>query len=338
MSRKNMFALFISALVSLGTLFLLFRQVDFDDLSAQLRAADWRYLLGILVLYPLSMLIRAYRWQLLLKEKLAYWRGFHIVNVSYFLNVALPFRLGEIARILLVSREPRQNVGAGLSALTVERLFDLLLALGCVGVGLLLLPTEAKLPQSVTRSLGVLILLVILGMGVVLALPRSHPLVMHLARLFTRPLPATLAEKILHLAEDTLHSFAALATPRRLLTILAWSLLTWATYITFFFIGLFSFFDGLPLGVGFLVTGFVAVGIAAPSLPGAIGVYQAAAVLALDTAGYDAAAATGYAWTLWISQTIAIILGGVVGLSALSLSLGALTRQVQGGLEADAQA
>jgi hypothetical protein len=76
----------------------------------------------------------------------------------------------------------------------------------------------------------------------------------------------------------------------------------------------------------------VAVGIAAPSLPGAIGVFQAAAVLALTTAGYPTGPATGYAWALWVSQTGVTLLGGVIGLSAMSLSFGGLRRDVQAGI------
>jgi hypothetical protein len=85
--------------------------------------------------------------------------------------------------------------------------------------------------------------------------------------------------------------------------------------------------------VGFLVTGFVAVGIAAPSLPGAIGVFQAAAVLALGTAGYETGPSTGYAWALWVVQTVVTLLGGVIGLSAMSLSFGRLRKDMQAGMD-----
>ncbi|HLA42020.1 MAG TPA: lysylphosphatidylglycerol synthase transmembrane domain-containing protein, partial [Aggregatilineales bacterium] len=262
-----------------------------------------------------------------------YWRGFHIINVGYFLNAVLPFRIGEFARILLVSREPEQNIGVGLSAVTVERLFDLMMALLCVGLGLALVPESKTLPQDAREGLGFFIVITVMGGLVLLALPRSHPILMHIARLVTRPLPGSIGGLLVGFAEDTLNSLRAISDLRILLEMLVWSLVTWCSYVGFFYIGLFSFFDSVNIGVGFLVTGFVAVGIAAPSLPGAIGIFQAAAVLALSTAGYDTAAATGYAWTLWIVQTVAILAGGVVGLWAMSLSFTGLTQDVRENIE-----
>jgi uncharacterized membrane protein YbhN (UPF0104 family) len=112
--------------------------------------------------------------------------------------------------------------------------------------------------------------------------------------------------------------------------LLGLSLATWACYISFFYIGLGGFFPTLPpLGVGILVTGITALGIAAPSLPGAIGVFQAAAVLALTAAGYDTTSATSYAWTLWLGQTVWLLAGGVMGLWGMSLSFGQLSHEVQ---------
>ena len=128
-SRRGWLAILLGVIFSLGAIALVFREVNGSEVWEQVRQADERYLIAMLSMYPIAMTVRAYRWRLLLHSRLAYWRGFHIINVGYFLNAVLPFRIGEFARILLVSREPEQNIGAGLSAGTGERLFDLLMAL-----------------------------------------------------------------------------------------------------------------------------------------------------------------------------------------------------------------
>lgn len=327
--RHHYFALVISLLISGGTIALLFRNVDFGELLDQLRQADAFYLLLMVAFYPVSMVVRALRWRRLLKTPLNFWRGFHILNVGFFFNAVLPFRLGELTRVLLMSREPNQGAGPGLSALTVERLFDLTMALLCVGAGLALVPESAALSRETRSTLGGLILITVIGMVVILALPRSHPLLMKAVRWVVKPLPHRWRERLVKFAEETLSSLAVVSTPRRLLTIALWSALTWACYVSFFFIGLYGFFDAPPFSVGLLVTGFVAIGIAAPSLPGAIGVFQAAGVLALNTAGYDTTIATSYAWTIWLAQTGLVILGGVWGLWAMSLSFTQLSHEVQ---------
>jgi hypothetical protein len=302
--------------------------VDIGEMLTQIGQADPRYLALMMTLYPLGMLMRAFRWGFLLEAPLGFWRGWHIVNIAYLFNTVLPFRLGEVTRILLMRREPGHSAGGAISATTLERLFDLMLALGCVGLGLILLPEEAALPRSTTQSFGVLIGLVMAGLAVVLFAPPLHPTLLRLWAVITGRLPY--GDKLYGLAEDTLANLRALADPKRLITLLGLSLATWACYISFFYIGLGGFFPTLPpLGVGILVTGITALGIAAPSLPGAIGVFQAAAVLALTAAGYDTTSATSYAWTLWLGQTVWLLAGGVMGLWGMSLSFGQLSHEVQ---------
>lgn len=334
-SLKNMVLVGVGALVSLGAIGFLFSQVDINEVIENIRQAETAYILILLPLYLLCMYLRSVRWQHLLQAHLPFWRAFHITNIGYFFNAVLPLRLGEVVRILLMSREPNQSAGAGLSALTLERLLDLAFALMCIGIGLVLIPDSAALPAETTSTLGVLIVMTIIGGLGVVFLPRTHPLILRLLKWLSRPLPASLAQRGLKFAEDTLNGLRIIATPRRLLNTLSLSAILWATYYAFFYIGLFAFLDDTPApGVGLLVTGFIALGIAAPSLPGAIGVFQAAAVLALTTAGYSTAIATSYSWTLWVIEIGAIVLGGIWGLSAMGLSLGGLTRQVRQGVEA----
>ncbi len=329
-SLKSLLPLVLSAIFSIGAIGILFSQVNFEEVVENIRQAEAAYLLLLIGVYPFSMYIRSVRWQHFLQAHLPFWRAFHITNIGYFFNAVLPFRLGEVARILLMSREPQQSAGAGLSGITLERLLDLSIALLCVGVGLALLPEGAALSAETTSTLGVLIVLTIIGGMGLIFLPRTHPIILKVAKFFSRPLPDSLARRGLQFVEDTLNGLKIIATPRRLINTVALSFLTWLTYFVFFYVGLFAFLDHTPtIGVGFLVTGFIALGIAAPSLPGAIGVFQAAAVLALTTAGYDTTTATSYSWTLWIIEIGAIILGGIWGLSAMGLSLGGLTREIR---------
>ncbi|KAB2905255.1 MAG: flippase-like domain-containing protein [Anaerolineae bacterium] len=326
---RRFLPIILGAVFSIGAVIILFSQVNFEEVIDNIRGANGLYLLIMGLVYPLSMVIRSVRWQHFLQAHLPFWRSFHITNIGYFFNAVLPFRLGEFARILLMSREPRHSAGAGLSALTLERLLDLSFALMCVGLGLALLPDNAALPAETTSTLGILMVITIIGGMVVIFLPRTHPFILRILHIISRPLPDSLAHRGIKFVEDTLNGLQIIATPRRLFNTLILTTITWSTYFAFFHVGLFAFLEKSPtLGVGFLVTGFVALGIAAPSLPGAIGVFQAAAVLALTTAGYDTAIATSYSWTLWVVEIGAIVLGGIWGLSAMGLSFGRLTREV----------
>jgi glycosyltransferase 2 family protein len=328
LTRNQLFAIAVSAAASLLALYLMFRGIDFDEFSQQIKDARLEYVVAVVLVYPLGMLLRVVRWPLLLEKPLPFWRSFHIINIAYLFNAVLPFRLGEVVRILLNTREPEQTAGASISAATIERLFDLMMALICVGLGLAVVETEESLPSSVTTTITTFIAFTVIGMVVLLFLPRSHPLILGIARTVLSIVPERLSKPLLTFLEDTLRTLRVVATPRRMALVFASSIVTWLAYVLYFYVGLFAFFNDVPVGVAFLIVGFVAVGAAAPSLPGAIGVFQAAAVLALRTAGYDTEAATGYAWVVWFSQTIPVILFGILGLSALSLSFGRLTQDV----------
>jgi uncharacterized protein (TIRG00374 family) len=326
---KRTIAFGLGLLISGVSVLFLFAQVPLSEVLAQMQKADPTTFVAMLATYPLAMFVRTWRWRLLLVEPLGYSRALHINNINYFFNTVLPFRIGELARVVLLSREPRQTIGAGVSSVTVERLFDLMMALACVALGLALSPLESALPSSTLNALGLFLLMSLVGLGGLLFLPIAHPFLLRLLTFFSRLLPVRLHPPLLKFAQDTLDTLRTIATPRRLPLLFAASLLTWVVYVAFFHIGLLSFFGSAPLGLGILVTGLVALGIAAPSLPGAIGVFQAAAVLALSLVAYPTEVATSYAWALWLAQTSVILLGGVLGLSALSLNLAQFTGELR---------
>ncbi|NJL92852.1 MAG: flippase-like domain-containing protein [Anaerolineae bacterium] len=336
MTKRSLIMLGIGALISVGAILLLFSQVELDAFAGHMRGADQRYIAGMVALYFVSTLLRGLRWQTVLVGKLTFWRGYHIVNVGFLLNAIFPFRLGELARVVLMSREPGQNAGSGLSAVALERLLDSIFALLAVGLGLLLLPERAALPPETTFTLGAVLVLALVGVLVVLFLPSTHPLFLSIARFFLKPLPDGLAARLLGFVQDTLEGLRVLADPRRLAISLLASLVLWLTYYGYMQLGLYAFLGDAvpPLEVGLLILGFVAFGGAAPSLPGAVGIFQAAAVLALTTAGYDdTSLTTSYAWGIWVPQIMLLITVGMVSLYVLGLSLVGLTREVQAEME-----
>ena len=312
----------LGAVVSLAAIALVFSQIDFGQFLTHMEQADFRYFVVLLGAYPIFCAPRTWRFAALLNDPPPFGRLFHIININYILNVTLPLRAGELARVVLLSREPGQSAGAGLSGLALERLFDMMAALLAVGLGLAMLPENASLPQETTSTLGALIVITIAGGGAVVLLPKSHPLIERLVRLITKPLPEKASGILMTFTTDTLKGLERISNPRRLITSLAWTFLLWAGYAAFFFAGLSAFMPGpAPLGVTLLTLGFVALGAAAPSLPGAVGVYQAAAVLALTTAGYTGELAASIAWGIWIPQMIMVVIVGMISLWALGLSL-----------------
>lgn len=331
---RHWVSLLIGAIISIAALVLVFRQVDFDSFWQHIRQADTYTILAMILVYLSTLFARTRRWQTLAREPISFWPAFHLINISYLLNAVLPLRLGDLSRILLMSRQPGQTAASGLSALTVERLLDLSFALLCLGIGLFFLPEGAALPAETSSTVGLMIIVTISGILLLLVLRRTHPLLLRLVHLITSFFPASLAQRLNAFIEDTFRSLQVAMQWQRLLYVLLWSTLLWAGYTGYFQLGLYAFTrQQAPLEIGLLTLGIVALGVAAPSLPGAIGVFQAAAVLALRINDYDTSVATSYAWSIWAIETAIIIGVGIVSLWAIGMSFRRLTNEVSRSLD-----
>src|SRR5690606_15468982 len=99
---------------------------------AALATARYGYLALAALCIIAFMLLRAVRWRFMLNSGrtdnrgVSYSKVFHIQNIGYMLNNLLPFRLGDVARAVLIGNVPPLSISQGISTMVVERLFDLL--------------------------------------------------------------------------------------------------------------------------------------------------------------------------------------------------------------------
>lgn len=318
----------LGVLVSGLALILLALLIDIDALIKTLREARPAYLLvGVLFVYPAAMVARGYRWWLLLNKDPGFWRSFHIINVGYLANMIFPARLGEIARIGLVANEA--DAGKGVSAVAVERLVDLLFALMVVALGLVLLGDEADLPAEVTTSLGIFTGITALGLVVLFFTPPLHPLIVRLVRQISGRFVPNLQVTLVSFVERTLYNMKSLAHPLKFATIAGWTALTWVIYTSFYYILFLAFESNVPVGVGILVNGFIALSIGAPSVPSAAGPFHLGAALALSLYGYADELAASYAVVAHALVTGLTIAVGAWSLNRLGTSLSGLRQMLR---------
>src|SRR5215510_7192306 len=87
----------LSLLISVGFLYLAFRNVQLDELGAALRRVDGSWLLVAVLVSLLIMVFRAWRWQLELRllEYVPLGRLWVVTAVAYMAINLLPVRIGE---------------------------------------------------------------------------------------------------------------------------------------------------------------------------------------------------------------------------------------------------
>jgi uncharacterized protein (TIRG00374 family) len=118
-----------------------------------------------------------------------------------------------------------------------------------------------------------------------------------------------------------LSGLEVLTDGKRFLKAIFWAALNWGMAIIQYYIMLRAFFpEGKFLWATFAL-GFVAMGVAAPSSPGALGVYELAVVGALALFGVDPATALAYALTTHLTQYLITTILGAIGLFRDGLTL-----------------
>ena len=106
----------------------------------------------------------------------------------------------------------------------------------------------------------------------------------------------------------------------------AWSFFVWLLASLAVYCMLLGFLPDSPLYMGIFVMAIIALGIALPSVPAGIGLWEAAAVAALAVFGVDKETALAYAVAMHITIFVKMAVLGMVGLYFEGENLNHLTR------------
>ena len=157
--------------LTLLAFWLLTRLVTWDAFYRAVISIPASAIILSIVIYLVSMVIRALAWQFLLQRKVSPRQAVLALNEGYFFNNILPFRIGELARAFLLGRRSHLGLFYVLSTIVVERSYDLAIA-----AGLLLITLPLALGLEWARPVALVLLVVILAGLVILYLAARHRL------------------------------------------------------------------------------------------------------------------------------------------------------------------
>lgn len=304
--RRMLPGLLVSA-VSLG---LVLYFADLRKLAEALRLADYRFVALSMLVTLTWLLVRGLVWRTLLQDKAPYQAVFWSLNEGYLLNNLLPFRLGEIGRAFLLARKAQLGFWQVLSTIVIERILDLALA-----VGLLFTTLPFVVGASWARQASIVVGgAVVSGLAVLYLLARNRERAIDLfERLSQRwPLLYRLGGKAI---TPFFNGLGVLTDGLRFLRAVGWMVVNWLVAITQYAIMVNAFFPGANLLWAAFSLGVAALGIAAPSSPGAVGVLELSIVGALSLFGLDASTALALAITIHLVQ---YLITGALGAYALA--------------------
>jgi uncharacterized protein (TIRG00374 family) len=322
-ARKDFIRILPGILISLAALVIIAVVVDWGEVLGALMQAHYSYLLLGLPVYLAAYVFRALAWRTLLMEGAPFKRVFLAMQTGYLLNNILPFRLGELGRAFLLGRAGLKFWRV-LSTILIERAFDLILA-----AGLLLgtIPFVWGSTQSSSLAYGV-VAVVVLGMVALHLLARYRSWVLdryeHLGARW---------HIIARIGRERLDAFfeglTALVDLPRFLRVLGWMVLSWSVAVLYQYILMLAFIpQARPLWAGFgLAT--ASLGVALPSSPSYIGIYEGAWIGALAFFEVSFSTALAYAIIAHVLHVLISVVFGVYTLSTEGETIGQLYDQIR---------
>jgi uncharacterized protein (TIRG00374 family) len=279
--------------------------LDLRKFGQAVQQADLRFLLAGILSEVLWLLVRGFFWRTLLLNKASYHDTFISVNEGYLLNNILPFRLGELGRAFLLGRKARLDFWQVIPSILIERLLDLAIA-----AGILLSTLPFVIGVSWAKQAAIVTgIIVLIGLIVIYILARNRQWALNwIDRAGER---WSLVKKLAGRRVVAFFDGLGIITDGKLfLLALGWEGLNWLVSILQYYLFLRAFFLNPSLLWVLFALGVGALGIAAPSSPGAIGVFEASILVALLAFGLDASSATAFALSVHFS---AYLITGLIG-------------------------
>lgn len=304
-------------LATLAFTYLAIRDVDFVAAKQALRDANPTWLLAALPVLGFAVLLRVLRWRYLFAPPRP---SVSAVSSAYligqFFNNILPLRAGEAARIVALSSRAKRPRGETTATVLLERVYDVLVLLAML---FLLAPWLPHLSWLGAAALVASVAgIVFVAFIVILAVYGDRPLLILLTPL--RIVPSIRPERINAVAANLGRGLASVRGVRSALTAVMLTASSWVVMGISFWLLLLAFpLPHSPLA-GLLVVVATNFAQILPSAPAAVGVFEAATVVALASFDANRSVALSYAVVLHLLNFIPFLLLGPLALRGMSLA------------------
>ena len=317
--RILQFTIFLALTVFL--MYLVMKGIDFKRIVADLKTANYFWVILGVTFGLIAFVARAYRWNLLI-EPLGYRpsvkNSYHAVAIGYIANMALP-RLGEFSKCVSLNRTNRIPVDSLVGTILIERAIDMVTlfflliiifvwkfeSFGKFISDKIFLPLYQKLSSLVFQStdvliIGVVSLIVLVVLGYIF---RKQLAKIHLLRKIKKIVIGILGGlKTVYKMQKRWQFFVS--------TVVIWLCYFFMTYLIFFTIPETSHLTPID-GLFILIIG--SFGMVIP-VQGGFGAFHGMLILGLSLYDISVDKAFVYAVLSHESQTLMVIIAGAISL------------------------
>ena len=282
-----------------------------NEIYKSLKEAKIKYILLSIFLGISSHLSRAYRWNYMLNS-LGYYPKFvnNVLSIfiSYLANLGIP-RSGEILRATVMQTYESIPFDKGLGTILAERLIDLIILFFLIFL-FLFLETDILLPV-IKEKAGLYLNNYKLFLTVLFFLLSTLILI----RVFKKGL----VQKFYAFVKGIRVGFSSIINMQNRIYYLAHTIFIWSIYLLVFYVMKFSISGTELLDFRSLLISFIFGAISITTTNGGIGVYPLSISMALSFYGLPLETSLAFGWILWTSQTIIVILSGLMSFVLLPI-------------------
>ncbi len=313
-SSKKIFKTVIPPLVGVFFIYLSFyytSEEDRNEIYKSLKQAKIEYILLSVVLGIISHLSRAYRWNYMLNS-LGYYPNFinNILSifVNYLANLGVP-RSGEILRATVMQTYEGIPFDKTFGTILAERLVDLIILFFLV-VLFFFLETDILLPYIKDKANMYLNNYKLFFAGIIFLI-----LIFTIIKIFKNGITKKLSDLILGINTG----FRSIIKMENKTYYIAHTIFIWSIYLLIFYVMKFSISETELLSFKSLLVSFIFGTISITTTNGGIGVYPLSISVGLSFYGIPLETSLAFGWLLWTSQTIMVILFGLLSFFLLPI-------------------
>jgi glycosyltransferase 2 family protein len=305
----------IGVLVSIVFAYLAVRDVQLGDVWDGLRSSNYLWLVPAVAMLAVTALIKAIRWRYLFAPETRPPTEPVVTSVlvGYFFNSILPLRAGEVARVVALRRRAGTSIAESSATIIIERAYDVLILL------VLLFVTAPWLPEvtwiDTAAALAIALSATVVVAMIVLAVWGLRPL--HFVLRPLARLPHLSTERVERLGASLGQGLAALQRPSLVLAAIGFTTLGWLAWAASTWLLMIGFHLDVSFLAALLVVVATSLAMILPSAPSALGVFEAAVLVALGAYGISDADALSFALVLHALNIVPWLVAGVVLLRGL---------------------
>lgn len=313
--------------VSVVMIFFLFKGVDYHKLWVASSHANLYLWIPAFLIQYLLMLIRALRWQHLLRRlKVIGIRNlFSATTIGFMSNNLLPARMGEFVRAYVIGNKEEISITSAFATIVVERIFDVIavLLLTMFVFIFLELPSGVSVIKETVRggAYGLLVVIFI-ALFFLVMLVRYREASLSIVRKVINPFPERVQEQVILFLNSLASGLEVVKGGRSLFMVSLYSILNWFVSALPIYLITASFGFHLPFSSALLILVLLAFAVSVPSSPGFVGPFHYAVYLGLSFYGIGKEEAIGMAIVMHLAQFVPLVVLGVFLLWSEKLSFG----------------